>query len=461
LSLSKNKFSSLTISPVRFETYPMKSHLLLFLCVLLAVMLGLLVGPRVADSDQVKFCVANVDLPGPFGISMNCDSSEFMLLANNPSRLLENNSRTARPAMILAASGLVTVLSPLIPKGSAVLNEANVANPNRTTSAFEKNGAAYVAYLILNMILLCSAYIFMRYMMVQGKRNKSASEESSSGLTATVVGFGLLLISNDIVKAFAWSPHTQMFNILVPVLCIWILWMSWNRSLVEHRWAFMFALAIGFGIAAYPSFLLCLICMLAPWLLRQALGGMQVFALLRAAVLTSTALLPYILWYVVVKIKTGSFYVHETTKYNQVIWIFEALSEGFFKFVMVWFSNALNLVEMALPHLLFTAVAIAWTLIMRGLKKKEILYVSKEARVAIGYCVMVAMLLLIFFATVGYIIPRLAIPMVPPFIVAGGIFAVSSLRNMSSKDGKILGYGYFTIGVVAAFITVIKEGPWS
>ena len=79
---------------------------------LLVYTVGLAVGPRLsAESlDEVSptgarvHCLTAIDLPGPFGILLNCDSPEFMEAASNPRRLLEhNNVRQSRPGQIWLA----------------------------------------------------------------------------------------------------------------------------------------------------------------------------------------------------------------------------------------------------------------------------------------------------------------------------------------------------------------------
>lgn len=444
-----------------------KSHLLVFIIALGLVMLGLLVGPRVADRDQIEHCVVNVDLPGPFGISLNCDSPEFMRLANSPAALLEaNNTRTSRPAMILAASGIAAVIAPLVPRPGTLSVAASRADidPARVSSAMATMGAAYAAYLLLNLVILCGAFLIMRSLMMEGSSvGVQPGQLAPAGLSLTVAGFGLLLISNDVVKAFAWSPHTQMFNILVPVLCIWTLWMSWKGQLVERWQSFIFALGIGLGVAAYATFLVCLVCMLAPWIVRQWLRGFPdgFWRLaLRATALAGIALLPSIAWYLFVKITTGGFYVHEA-KFNQVIWMADAWREGPLTLLSAWLGNALDLMMLALPQLLATAAAVAWTFVMLGRGKKGALPTVQAAGLAIAFCGMVAMMFVAFYATVGFIRPRLAFGIVPPFVVAAGIFALAAFRSMPAQEGRILGRGYAAIGTLAAVVTVIKDGPWS
>ena len=431
-------------------------------------MCGLLVGPRVANIDQSKYCVVNVELPGPFGVSLNCDSSEFMRLAINPSGLLDiNNIRTSRPTMILAAAGIAAIIAPMVPKPTymASVDGGNVDNPNRTASSLETMGAAYVAYVLLNFGVLCGAFLLMRDLMMGVSANIQSEQLSAPRTTMTIAGFGLLMISNDAVKAFAWSPHLQLLNILVPVLCIWTLWMSWNGRLVERWQAFLFALGIGLGVAAYPTFLMCLFCMLGPWFVRQwqegAFNGRRTLLVLRTTALTGTALLPFITWYLFVKITVGTFYIHETTKFNQVLWIADAWRDGPFVLLSAWFGNALYLVMMAIPQLIFTSAAVVWTFIMLARDKNEILSMLRTCRLVITFCVVAAVLYIAFFATVGYMAPRLAVGIVPTFVVAAGIFAVVATRSMSMRNSKTLEMGYVGIGALAAVVTVVKDGPWS
>src|SRR5262245_24976188 len=78
-----------------------------FLVGLAALLLGLLVGPRVPNDRQNEFGVFNVRLFGPFGVSLSIDSTDFMRFARDPSRLLEpHNIRQSRPGLILLAGAL-------------------------------------------------------------------------------------------------------------------------------------------------------------------------------------------------------------------------------------------------------------------------------------------------------------------------------------------------------------------
>ncbi len=121
---------------------------------------------------------------------------------------------------------------------------------------------------------------------------------------------------------FLWSPHTQLFNIFVPVFAIaaaaWTL-----RSGLTRRLAIAFGLIIGIGITMYPIFpialaLIVMMALLRPW--REMA--------LNLAILAALSVVPYLAWYVFVRLKTGDFYSHEIHGYNQVAWLFDAWREG-------------------------------------------------------------------------------------------------------------------------------------
>ena len=125
----------------------------LFLITCSILMLSLLVGPRVPDDEQRTHCVDNIKIGGPFGISLNCDSSEFMLLANNPELLLEkDNIRQSRPGLIYVAALLVKITKSITPyfnnnlKNTEITNKANKTNQSRML----KNGLAFGAYVFTN-----------------------------------------------------------------------------------------------------------------------------------------------------------------------------------------------------------------------------------------------------------------------------------------------------------------------
>ncbi|MBV5336369.1 hypothetical protein JZU48_05180, partial [bacterium] len=81
-------------------------------------------------------------------------------------------------------------------------------------------------YLLLNaMVLAAAAGLVLLIITKSGRR--------SWGVTGLVL---VLLVANPVTRAFFWTAHTQMFNLLVPPLAIYLAslalksaW-SWQRS---------------------------------------------------------------------------------------------------------------------------------------------------------------------------------------------------------------------------------------
>ena len=200
-------------------------YFFLFLFTLTIVMASLLVGPRVPAEDQTMHCVDNIKIGKYFGISLNCDSSEFMLLANQPELLLENESiRQSRPGLIYAAAIFTNLIKSVIPNYKNNLSNIEVIEKTSKTNKTRliKNGPAYSAYILLNIIIASVSFILMLNIINKEIKNNREINLEQSKLPITFI-FGLIcfLLANDVIKAFAWSPHTQYFNILGPILSVW------------------------------------------------------------------------------------------------------------------------------------------------------------------------------------------------------------------------------------------------
>lgn len=148
----------------------------------------------------------------------------------------------------------------------------------------------------------------------------------SGALAGVGVGaIGSLLTANvvtSVTRMFLWSPHTQLYNIFVPVFAIAAA-ASVFRSGLTRRHAIVFGLIIGIGITIYPVFpiVLALLVIVALWRRSQE-------TVMNLAILVALSVAPYLIWYVFVRLATGGFYSHEIHGYNQVGWIIDFWREG-------------------------------------------------------------------------------------------------------------------------------------
>jgi hypothetical protein len=161
-----------------------------FLGILAAIMLALLVGKPLTPAQEDAFCLENFSLPGPFRILLNCDSYGFMRSANAPSSLLRpGNLRQSRPIFIVAgyvasfvAAPVVFVLKALVPR-----------------LALQTLLSLYLGYLLINIALLLLAFRFYT-------RTIASSAVAHLYYPLVLALSGVLLVANDVVKAFIWSP---------------------------------------------------------------------------------------------------------------------------------------------------------------------------------------------------------------------------------------------------------------
>ena len=169
-----------------------------------------MIGPRVSDEQQREYCVYNIHLPGPFGFTLNCDSPDLLLLAHNPRGLLqEGNVRQDRPTFVLGAFAISKLF--FFKKDAAInraVHFATVRGKNFFAPIYFFK--YYLAYIIINILILLCAFSLFRELICR--------EEHCYFFQ---ISLAFLLIFNDVVKAFIWSPHTQMFNIMLPLFCLW------------------------------------------------------------------------------------------------------------------------------------------------------------------------------------------------------------------------------------------------
>lgn len=432
---------------------------LLLVVPLLILMLGFLIGPRVPDNRQSEFCVVNVRIGGPLGISLNCDSPEFMRLAQQPSALLEvGNTRQSRPGLIIAASALALPLSPLTHLTSHLRIRASRTDiePMRVESALATELPAYAAYVSLNAFLLVVAFYIFQLV--------SGTPTAYSGHILAFASVCFLLAANDVVKAFVWSPHTQMFNILVPVFAVWASIRASEGALAERRYAFGVASVIGIGITAYPLFAVALPCILiagATALLRDRSRERIRAFVVSSALVVALAALPEALWYLFVKYKTGGFYQHELAQ-GQVSWMFEAWSTGGTSYVVeLWLRNFAGLLRLAVqqagPLAGVTAVLIAVTAMNWPAASRAV-----RQRLPVIVCsVLVAVVICAFYSTTGLIVPRLAYGMIAALLPVPGAMLTAIAPYVSNGTRRAMFLLCVAIALVQSVLEVAKYGPYS
>ena len=308
----------------------------LFVGLALFYLVGTLVGPRVPDSKQSDYCVSNYDFVWIFGHSLNCDSSEFLVNAKDPSMLLAPDSmRQERPG----ASALVYVISwPLDAvyralAGSRLQIERNAdpsgrIAPDRVERIQDKAQFVpqYVGFIALHALTLAACLGLYAYSIGLGALRWEHLSLPSFWL-------GLLFVVNNVTKQFFWSPHTQLLNILAAVggvaACV-----ALAESARRHRLYWAVSFAFGVMMLFYGAFLVPVVVTGLIYLYLESRDNRLSLRFLRRLLtknLVAVALFvaPYAAWYASVIFLNGAFNHFSLDEHGHLVWVTETYaSEG-------------------------------------------------------------------------------------------------------------------------------------
>ena len=372
----------------------------------------------------------------PSGQFLNCDSQLFIWIAEKPSKILEtDNVRQDRPTFIFIASLLPAVISAIFPYTQRVhFFGYNV----RIQYIY-----CYVSYIILNIVILILTFKLCKKMIPI--------------MDMTMFSVYLLIIYNDITKAFILSPHTQMLNIFVPIFCLWSFVSIVKGSFFRRKDIFILSVLAGFGVTAYASFFLFLPSVIIPAILThkpfQRKAALQL--LWRSVVILCLVVLPSLFWYLYVLHKTGSFYSHSTEAYHHVVWMKDAFQDGTFVLISKLLNNMIQLVILAAKQGWILLLVLLPFIIGRSEKKIQ-WQAMLRSPIAIG-SIFVSLMFLVFFTMVGLIAARVAYTAIPPMIVLTAYI----IQNIEQKSTS-LAYRITPVIISAYGIyEVVKDGPYS
>jgi hypothetical protein len=421
-----------------------------FLVALFTAVLVFLIGPPIPDDQQAARCVINVRFRGPFGLSLACDSPEFLRLATNPTGLLEpQNARQSRPGLIFAAAFVALPLAPL--RGLAtrfgVHADPGDWDPHKASAGLANYPPAFVAYLLLNILFLAAAF---------GCLMKICGPGATPVETMIVVSAGLLLLANHTVK-YVWTPHTQIFNILVPMVGVQAATQASSDGLRGRRYAAAAGAVTGLGFTAYALFAVIIPCLVLPALvcsLRLPRRELRV-RIANVAIVAALSVLPYVAWFLFVRHRTGGFYSAEVTEYKLVVWMRDAWAQGATVLVTRLAEKLWLLIELAAPQAIGVAVMVVWAIavpIFAGTRAD-----LRPALQVIGAGLFVSALIALFYTSVGMIEARLAYATVPPMIAVAAVAGLTASKQLSPRYGWLLAAGSLAIAIVQMLVTVINS----
>ena len=251
-------------------------------------------------------CGRVMSLFGGLNVLINCDSAVFMKDAQDPSRVFEGVSvYQDRPAHSTLAWVIGSFLKWL-------------GFPNQTREVIGNSGQLtnyesifYLSYLLINLsILLAAVLLAVNYVF------GTMSMEKLSRTKLLLLIVILTVTANELTKTFFWTPHSQMLNVLLPVLGLTLL--NHRTRVVRFRQLFLWSALISVLMFFYPLF--------------GILFGILLFVpygnhLKRLLTILSFSFV-YVLYPSILEILGGRYHNPNVDNYRQYVWLLDSARDN-------------------------------------------------------------------------------------------------------------------------------------
>ena len=406
-----------------------------------------MIGPRVPDNMQKEYCVRNFEINSIFGHSMNCDSADYILNASNPKRLLEEDSiRQARPGLIINAniySFFIDKVLSFFGYNDEYPKTTFIGNENRTYEVFENYNPkiVYLSYFILNIKILVFSLFF--YFKVFRKSIFNPLDYKD-----WLIWFSLVIVVNNIVNQFMWSPSTKLLNIFCSLFTIY-----YSKKLIlkelNLKKIYLINIISGFLMLYYAVFFLSFVIFNLLFFLfyKRKFRNILINSLL--------FIIPYSIWYKYITDLNQTFYFSNFTDYNFVLWIrdsyynygflktINSVMKGYYSFLYSFFKQY---------FLFFIFVPIFLYL---NLKKISLAFNNPTVLSSLIFLIFFTS----FFVVLGHKPKNITACLIIPFVILfSEIIRINPIKKLNEK---FLTKIFFVIFPVYYFWSLIKFGPYS
>jgi len=406
------------------------------LLTLLILGLSVLALTQPAPPTDVNNCAFVNEMGQGMRHILNCDAVEYLALAHTPSMVLtpEHPYRQSRPLSFMVP---YVVARPL--QVFSWLNDHGIYPPY---------GPEFAAFALINLVVLVVTMLCFITLMRMARTGIPPGIELLFAL--------IVLGANDVTKIFFWSPHSQIYNLFVPCVTMYVIirMLGAGRAL-SVRNAVLLGAAIGTGLLMYGSFSVLLICACATQLL--AYRKVVVPFLIGAA-----AVAIYAAWVVYVRLTAGFFYSYETEMFRQFIWLIDCYKTGADACVPLLQQNAWLTLDMLakmtmVPLALIVAVRVArWVWTRDGNAAAP---VNRHVGAAVAGSIVVAATLLLLMGR-SYNMPRLFWVLIPPLLLVLVIELQQLRAALTVRGQRALAGIVFSAALVHLLIFALRQGPY-
>ena len=271
--------------------------LLIFLGMLLPLILLFKNYPQQIPCGKIVHVSSHLTVP------INCDSSIFLQDADNSKRLFDGTSTYSdRPLPAI----IVLSLDKFIAKFR--IPDRRVQIKGNSGSLYDYSQRKYALFIFLNFLVLLSALIFAL------KTLKETWDLEKVSIFSILVAINAVLIiaSNELIKTFFWTPHTQLFNILLPSFAFWEVGRT-RQQMIRFRVIGPILIFISSAMFFYPIF-----CLAAIPVLFMHYKNLRI-----RMILISLAFLPYLSYPYFVRLFGGTYTNQQAYKFREFLWVFD------------------------------------------------------------------------------------------------------------------------------------------
>lgn len=377
-----------------------------------------------------RLCPFNyVQLNNYMGFSMNCDAIEYLGGSVDPGFLFKDKySRQSRPFYLITGSIIgysIYIIS--TPFHRYINNRFKFwfgnQIPEEKVSLYLSH---YAGLILINLLVLVFSLLLFEKIIYQITGNRKNGNWIKYSLL-------LLLISNHITKTFFWTPHQQMFNTLLPILCIW-LYLKFLANGISSKKQLEMSFLFGTLLLFYGSFLLLLpIIIYSTFYNAIIVEKKKMIKCLQPALLNSIFfILPLLCWILVLKIAGIDFYSHETTYFREFVWVIDAMKDPNRSFLKELSANFFIYIKTTGIVIFPTSFLILVYFISQTNKRISERFPQKQI------FILTTILIFLFFYLLGYYSDRLTYSLSPLFIIYAAILLNSQKINNLKKVGIII-----------------------
>ena len=363
----------------------------------------------------------------------NCDSRVFMQAGEAPSELLEEHHvRQSRPLYVVTASIMSVPFRVVAPIGDTVVGKP-----------------VFLAYLTMNAALLVAAGVIFDRLV-------------GPPLLATSA-LGALLVANYLVKAFLWTPHTQMFNVLTPLVGVALVFAA-----VRHRWSIPSTALIGLGIGiaslAYGAFIGVAVAVALGILAGHWGDGSWRRAAPRVSALLIGFAIPQVLWMTLARLVAGSYYSHELasgiTPRRPFLWVWDSLDEGPAQLASTAWANLVDFTTVSAPvvwaplTLVVVLVAVAY---LTGVRVDSL---TQRDRVLLLAVALMFVCYVPFLYLGGFYRWRLSWSLVPLLLLLAAQLTRLASNELTRRRAALLTCGVLAFCAAWIGVTLATPGPY-